>query len=309
MKKVVAVILCTLVLAGCNKNVGIIGGSDGPTAIFVTNGEESITAQSIRMIKVDGEIYYDSGKNSSLVPRCGTLDGTLKKTADEYEIPKGDGESNFETSGYQSATGMTKEVPIDGNWRIFRKIADSEKDFSLYKYALVLEGRLPNAVRDSKYIVLANDKTLSFEKVARSMFSSNSEDFIDCYIIPVLDDDKWGIRLWTEDVTDTGLTIVCEQFGGSPTGDLQTGEWYTLEVMDEDNNWVKLEYLPHEYDIVWHSVAYGIKKNDQTKFEIDWEWLYGKLPEGYYRIGKEIMDFRAAGDFDEDVYYAEFFIN
>lgn len=309
MKKLIAVILCGLVLTGCGKSVGIIGGSDGPTAIFVANGDDSVTAQSIRMIKVDGELYYDSGKNSGLVPRCGTLDGALKKTANEFEIPAGDGESNFETSGYQSTTGMTKEVPLDGGWRIFRKIVDTEKDFSLYKYALVVEGRLPNAVRDSKYIVLANDKTLDFERVSKSLFSSNSEDFVDCYIIPVLDEDKWGIRLMAFDSTPKGLKIVCDQFGGSPTGDLQTGEWYGLEVMDENNKWVKVEYLPHEYDIAWHSIAYQIRKNDRTEWEVNWEWLYGSLPEGHYRIGKEIMDFRAAGDFDKDVYYAEFFIN
>ena len=37
-----------------------------------------------------------------------------------------------------------------------------------------------------------------------------------------------------------------------------------------------------------------------------WEWLYGELPTGNYKIGKEIMDFRASGNYDKAVYFAQF---
>ena len=43
-----------------------------------------------------------------------------------------------------------------------------------------------------------------------------------------------------------------------------------------------------------------------TVWEIDWNWLYGELPAGKYRIGKEIMDFRGTGDYDTSIYFAEF---
>lgn len=306
MKRTVVVILCILMLCGCGKNasIGIIGGSDGPTAIFV--GEEEAVCR-VKMIKIDGELYYDTGLDSSLIPRCGTLDGSLVKSVNEFEVPQGDGESNFETSGYQNATGITKEVPLEGNWRIFKRLPDSETDFGKYKYVVRLKGRHPNAVRDSEYMVLTNDLTIDFDTVSRSMFSSLSTDLTDCYIIPVIEEEEWGIRMWAEDVTETGATIVCEQFGGKVTGNLQTGEWYCIEVMDEDNGWQKVEYLPLEYDIAWNSTAYGINKNDRTEWTVDWEWLYGKLPEGHYRIGKKIMDFREAGDYDEKIYYAEFY--
>lgn len=45
-----------------------------------------------------------------------------------------------------------------------------------YKYKLELTGTLPNAKIESKYIILTNDKTLTFDKVAQSMYSSNSTD-------------------------------------------------------------------------------------------------------------------------------------
>ena len=44
----------------------------------------------------------------------------------------------------------------------------------------------------------------------------------------------------------------------------------------------------------------------QTSQEVDWSWLYGQLPPGRYRIGKEVMDFRKTGDYDTQDYYAEF---
>ena len=40
--------------------------------------------------------------------------------------------------------------------------------------------------------------------------------------------------------------------------------------------------------------------------EREFETLYSSLPTGYYRIGKEIMDFRAGGDYDKYNCYAEF---
>ena len=49
-----------------------------------------------------------------------------------------------------------------------------------------------------------------------------------------------------------------------------------------------------------------IPMNEVCEWEVNWEWLYGQIPAGKYRIGKEIMDFRGTGDFDKTVYYVEF---
>lgn len=58
-------------------------------------------------------------------------------------------------------------------------------DGNEYKYKLELTGILPNASKESKYIVLTNDKTLTFDKVAKSIYSSNSKDSngIDYYLL------------------------------------------------------------------------------------------------------------------------------
>lgn len=116
---------------------------------------------------------------------------------------------------------------------------------------------------------------------------------------------NWGIQLTATNVTPTGLTLVCKQSGGQPTGGLQTGSFYWLEVQI-DNEWVSVEMLPREYERAWTDEAWIIPMKDSVEWDMDWESLYGELPIGEYRIGKEIIDFRSTGDYDKNVYYAIF---
>lgn len=49
-------------------------------------------------------------------------------------------------------------------------------DDTSYSFRLELNGRMPNAVKDSCYVVLTDNAELTFEDVSKSMFSSNFED-------------------------------------------------------------------------------------------------------------------------------------
>lgn len=115
----------------------------------------------------------------------------------------------------------------------------------------------------------------------------------------------WGIILSAEDVTPAGLKLVITQSGGEPTGELQTGIDYVLEQRSGDN-WTAVESLMQESEIAWEAIAYLIPMDDTTEMDISWEWLYGTLPAGEYRLGKEIMDFRGPGDYDTQMYYVGF---
>lgn len=117
--------------------------------------------------------------------------------------------------------------------------------------------------------------------------------------------DAWGIRLTASNVTDSKLTLVCEQSGGQPIGDLQTGSYYFLEK-HVDNQWLPVEMLPSAHEVGWTDQAWIIPMNDTVQWDVDWAWLYGELPVGGYRIGKEIMGFRGSGNYDTSIYYANF---
>ena len=125
--------------------------------------------------------------------------------------------------------------------------------------------------------------------------------------IQTLEVNELGLTLHAKDVTSEGMTIVCTQSGGSPTGELSTGSYYVLE-QEVLGVWCIVEYTEDakSKNIGWTAEAWIIPMNDTVEWEVDWEWLYGSLEPGHYRIGKEIMDFRGTGDYDKEMYYAEF---
>ena len=123
--------------------------------------------------------------------------------------------------------------------------------------------------------------------------------------LPTPEVSSWGITLTAKDITSTGLTLVCTQSGGSPTGELNSGSYYVLEK-SEEGSWGAVDYANPEMEVGWDAVAWTIPMDDSVEWKVDWEWLYGSLSAGHYRIGKEITDFRASGDYDKEYYYAEF---
>lgn len=116
---------------------------------------------------------------------------------------------------------------------------------------------------------------------------------------------KLGLNFSVVDVSPTGLKLICSQSGDQPFGILKTGSSYNLEIYME-NNWYSVVPITDKY---WQLQVFTIEKNQYTEFNIDWEWLYGKLEPGKYRLEKEIMDVKEPGIHDDYTYYAEFEIN
>ncbi len=314
---IISLLLYSLLLTACNNaSIGVIGGADGPTSIYVSGDTHKIKGQfgeqlekkPVRMINIDGELYYDSGLVSDTVPRCGTLDGELKKTVKENEIPLKSGAANFAAEGYQNATGITKEVNIGGEWVIFKKYDTYGRMLEGLKYCYYIKGHLNNAALDSEIIVLSEDEDITFNDVYEPLLSSQSTagaGIGKTLHNPILND-KWGITFYFDDLTPTGLTLKIEQFGGNPSGELQMGAAYFLETTVDDE-WQEVKTITGE-PLVWNSMAYMVKKNDITEMNIDWRYAYGELKPGFYRLKKEIMDFRAAGDYDKETYEVYFTI-
>ncbi len=311
MKKLLAIFLSLscLFLSACGENVSEINSfNQNPSSYEKGTFGEQLEKRPVRMINVNGELYYDSGLVSDMTPRCGTLDGALKKTVKENEIPLKSGEANFEIDGYQSATSITKEVPIDGEWVIFKKYDTYGRTLDGLKYCYYIKGHLNNAAVDSEIIVLSAEEDVTFNDVYEPLLSSQAtvEAGIGKTIHNPILHDKWGVYLYADDVTPTGLTLKIEQFGGNPSGSLEFGAAYTLEKTVDDE-WQPVETITGD-PLVWNMLGYSIKMNDVTEIKIDWQYGYGELKAGYYRLKKEIMDFRAAGDFDEETYTVYFTI-
>lgn len=117
-------------------------------------------------------------------------------------------------------------------------------------------------------------------------------------------DYNWGLTLTAKDVTPSGATLVFNQTAGAPTGELNFGSDYSLEVFDGE--WVPVELLPQEFEVAWTSEAYFIPMEGTTEQSVNWSFLYGQLSAGSYRICKGVMDFRGPGDYDSCTFYGYF---
>lgn len=118
-------------------------------------------------------------------------------------------------------------------------------------------------------------------------------------------ENRLGITLTAENMTPTGMTLKCSQSGGAEIDELYTGSWYVIESWTQKDGWKEVDYAATE-EICWDEVAWIVPLDGETAWKVDWEWLYGELPAGKYRIGK---DFTGAAENEESysaVYYVEF---
>lgn len=119
---------------------------------------------------------------------------------------------------------------------------------------------------------------------------------------------KIGLNLSLENISSTGATLIFNQYDAdAPTGELIYGTDFVIELQ-ENGKWEEAPItLEGEYGFT--AVAFTIASGDKTEREMKWEWLYGELAPGEYRIGKSILDFRKTGDYDEYMIYANFVLN
>lgn len=280
-------------------------------------------------IETEEAFYFISGEEGTYVMKIAfpieeaTIAATFEKTTPE--------------NSYDERVWDTYHKMSDGTWRVDIEDEDGTVETFSYQYRIVVHGRMPNAAVDINYILLSNITDITFKQTwMASGFSSNMSDyftkdeavFVASWVgdletnHPVRDEDTiyvielvaesvtesnhdWGIELNASDVRPTGLKIVCTQSGGNPSGELQTGSYYVVEKLTEEG-WTPVDHTIE--NVAWDAVAWIIPMEESVEWEVDREWLYGKLPAGKYRIGKEIMDFRVAGNYDKAMFYAEFYL-
>jgi hypothetical protein len=102
-------------------------------------------------------------------------------------------------------------------------------------------------------------------------------------------------------VTRTGMTVMLQN-----NSDKQCiyGEAYLLEKKI-GGDWYQVPYTTAGNHAV-EDIGYGLGPSDMEEWDANWEQFYGELDTGEYRIVKEVLDFREAGDFDVYNLTAEF---
>ncbi len=120
--------------------------------------------------------------------------------------------------------------------------------------------------------------------------------------------DKIGLYLSLKNISRTGATLVFHQYDAkAPTGELERGTEFALEILN-DGKWEEAP-ITIEGEYGFNAVAFMIPAGERTEVELPWEWLYGELEAGEYRVKKSVMDFRGSGDYDKYTVYAQFILN
>ena len=123
------------------------------------------------------------------------------------------------------------------------------------------------------------------------------------YIVfkPLYLENRFGVELMGENITATGMTLICTRADVLPEWEVTTGSAYGLSVL-QDGTWKAYQRTDGIcVDFAWTAEAYLITADTPLTWEIDWEWLYGELPARTYRLGK---GFSAVLQDDEEAFPA-----
>lgn len=105
--------------------------------------------------------------------------------------------------------------------------------------------------------------------------------------IPESEDDTIAVMMSVTNVTPTGLTIHFRQYDNRNTGELIYGEGYSLEMLNGET-WEAVPTIIEEWG--FNDEGFILPAKGESEIKTDWEWLYGRLSPGTYRITKILLD-------------------
>ena len=127
------------------------------------------------------------------------------------------------------------------------------------------------------------------------------------FYLPESEAEEIGLNLSLRDITPTGATLVWNVWDPEKaSGQLQYGEGFTIEQWKEEA-WSYV--YPRTDDVGFNDVAHLIVSDEENTYALDWNWLYGALAPGTYRLCTAVADFRGTGDYQVYELNAAFVVN
>jgi hypothetical protein len=153
-----------------------------------------------------------------------------------------------------------------------------------------------------------NDKTSATEaeKTLTKATSSQSIDKTNSKPTPyktVNNYDNITVTIKKGTLSPTGLTLV---FENDSNKDCLYGEMFELEKKI-NGGWHQVPVVMDD-NYGFDAIGYSLASGEDSEWAVDWNWLYGSLDAGEYRIVKTILVFRGTGNYDEYPFAAEFVI-
>lgn len=91
-----------------------------------------------------------------------------------------------------------------------------------------------------------------------------------------------NVRMSISNITPTGARLTIEDTNAPQN---VYGQWFALETRS-GSDWYGLQTIIENFG--FNDLGYLPNENGEVTFDVDWEWLYGKLPQGTYRIIKQV---------------------
>ena len=141
--------------------------------------------------------------------------------------------------------------------------------------------------------------TISFDKNVRSgaigIYEIDSEQEI------------IGLFVSVKRITEKGAVLCFQQYDEECQGELSFGEDLTMEQKDSTGNYIPVPVVV-EGGYGFNDLAHLIEKNGVTEYDYDWEWLYGNLKSGEYRIRIPVSVWEEGKTADQYILYAYFLL-
>ena len=153
---------------------------------------------------------------------------------------------------------------VDGLW---------DGGSKLYKYDTLKE----IYGKEEFYVLVCN----SFENTKDIYVAKKKDTLSNLCNIKV--DDLEDVNMMIKDGTLTrkGATIIITDKSNREN---VYGDSYRIDRL-ENGVWVELKTIIENY--AWNSIGYSVDKNNELEMKINWEWLYGSLEDGKYRLVKD----------------------
>ena len=90
-----------------------------------------------------------------------------------------------------------------------------------------------------------------------------------------------NVTMTVSNVTPTGATVTIQDSNEEP---FVYGEWFQIE-REKDGVWYEVKTKISNYG--FNEIGWLTDENGELTMDVNWEWLYGKLPAGHYRILKQ----------------------
>lgn len=152
---------------------------------------------------------------------------------------------------------------------------------------------------NAKWVSDVNDEI--FEILDTLKFNTDQTEGTAFIYTQESESDDIAVAMDLQNISKTGASIRFRRYEDRDTGELIYGQGYSISRLENDR-WEPV------YQIIdnagFEDIAYIIPSLGEAEIETNWEWLYGSLSKGTYRISKTILDSHN----NEYILYAQFLI-